>query len=89
MQENNIKEIIFLVEEDDEGGYIAQAINQSIFTQADTLPELRELIKDAVHCHYPNVQNRPQLIRLHIVKYEIIASLNYLEIYQDQHLLKL
>ncbi|MBE9055551.1 2-oxoisovalerate dehydrogenase [Sphaerospermopsis sp. LEGE 08334] len=74
MPENNIKEIIFLVEEDDEGGYIAKAINQSIFTQADSLPELRELIKDAVHCHYPDIQNRPQLIRLHIVRDEVIAS---------------
>jgi len=74
MSENRIKEIIFLVEEDDEGGYIAKAVNQSIFTQADSLQELRELIKDAVHCHYPNEQNRPQLIRLHIVRDEVIAS---------------
>jgi predicted RNase H-like HicB family nuclease len=74
MSENRIKEIIFLVEEDDEGGYIAKAINQSIFTQADSLQELRELIKDAVHCHYPDEQNRPQLIRLHIVRDEVIAS---------------
>ncbi|BAZ79250.1 MAG: 2-oxoisovalerate dehydrogenase E1 subunit beta [Sphaerospermopsis kisseleviana] len=58
MPENNIKEIIFLVEEDDEGGYIAKAINQSIFTQADSLPELRELIKDAVHCHYPDEKDK-------------------------------
>jgi predicted RNase H-like HicB family nuclease len=74
MSENRIKEIIFLVEEDDEGGYIAKAVNQSIFTQADSLQELRELIKDAVHCHYPDEQNRPQLIRLHIVRDEVIAS---------------
>ncbi|MFM6158996.1 MAG: 2-oxoisovalerate dehydrogenase E1 subunit beta [Sphaerospermopsis kisseleviana] len=60
MSENRIKEIIFLVEEDDEGSYIAKAVNQSIFTQADSLEELRELIKDAVHCHYPDEQNRPQ-----------------------------
>ncbi|MTJ51733.1 2-oxoisovalerate dehydrogenase [Anabaena sp. UHCC 0253] len=74
MSENRIKEIIFLVEEDDEGGYIAKAINQSIFTQADSLQELRELVKDAVHCHYPDEQNRPQLIHLHIVRDEVIAS---------------
>jgi predicted RNase H-like HicB family nuclease len=74
MMENTIKEIIFLVEDDEEGGYIAKAVNQSIFTQADNLQELRELIKDAVHCHYPDEQNRPQLIRLHIVRDEVIAS---------------
>ncbi|MBC6480442.1 MAG: 2-oxoisovalerate dehydrogenase [Hormoscilla sp. GM7CHS1pb] len=74
MGENKIKEIIFLVEEDPENGYIAKAIGESIFTQADSLQELREMIKDAVHCHYPDEQNRPQLIRLHIVRDEVIAS---------------
>jgi predicted RNase H-like HicB family nuclease len=62
MGENSIKEIIFLVEDDHEGGYIAKAIGESIFTQADSLQELRELIKDAVHCHYYDEQNCPKLI---------------------------
>lgn len=74
MDKNSIKEIIFLVEDDLEGGYIAKAIGESIFTQADSLQELRELIKDAVHCHYPDEQNLPKLIRLHIVRDEVIAS---------------
>lgn len=74
MDKNNTKEIIFLVEDEPEGGYIAKAIGESIFTQADTLQELRELIKDAVHCHYPDEQKRPQLIRLHIVRDEVMAS---------------
>ena len=74
MGKNQIKEIIFLVEEDPEDGYIAKAIGESIFTQADSMQELREMIKDAVHCHYPSEQNRPQLIRLHIVRDEVIAS---------------
>ncbi|MGB3207378.1 MAG: 2-oxoisovalerate dehydrogenase [Crinalium sp.] len=67
-------EIIFLVENDLEGGYIARAIGESIFTQADSIEELRELVKDAVHCHYPNEAIRPKLIRLHIVHDEVIAS---------------
>lgn len=74
MAKNNTKEIIFLVEDEPEGGYIAKAIGESIFTQADTLQELRQLIKDAVHCHYPDEQKRPQLIRLHIVRDEVMAS---------------
>ncbi|MEG3849791.1 2-oxoisovalerate dehydrogenase [Microcoleus sp. herbarium19] len=72
--ENSLKEIIFWVEEDGDGGYIAKAMGESIFTQADSIQELRELIKDAVHCHYPDEQNRPKLIRLHIVRDEVIAS---------------
>jgi hypothetical protein len=47
-----MKEIIFLVEEDIEGGYNARAIGESIFTQGDSLPELRENVKEAVRCHF-------------------------------------
>lgn len=66
-------EIIFLVEEDPESGYNARAIGASIFTQADTLPELRQFIRDAVNCHY-EAPDRPKLIRLHIVRDEVMAS---------------
>lgn len=57
-------EIIFLVEDDPEGGYVARALGDSIFTQADSIQELRTLVKDAVHCHYPNEATRLKLIRL-------------------------
>jgi predicted RNase H-like HicB family nuclease len=66
-------EIIFLVEEDVEGGFVARAIGESIFTQADTIAQLREMVKDAVNCHY-EAADRPRLIRLHIVRDEVIAS---------------
>jgi predicted RNase H-like HicB family nuclease len=66
-------EIIFLVEEEPEGGYVARAIGESIFTQGETLAELREMVRDAVQCHFGE-QARPQLIRLHIVRDEVIAS---------------
>ncbi len=45
-------ELIFLVEEALEGGFSARALGESIFTDAETLPELRENIKDAVLCHF-------------------------------------
>jgi hypothetical protein len=67
-------EIIFLVEDDLEGGYVAKAIGESIFTQADSIQELRELVRDAVQCHYSDQTTRPKLIRLHIVHDEVIAS---------------
>jgi predicted RNase H-like HicB family nuclease len=66
-------EIIFLVEADPEGGYVARAIGQSIFTQAETLAELREMVRDAVQCHFEE-NTRPKLIRLHIVQDEVMAS---------------
>jgi hypothetical protein len=45
-------ELIFLVEEDPEGGYTTRALGQSIFTEADTLDELRANIREAVQCHF-------------------------------------
>ena len=67
-------EIIFLVESDLEGGYIARALGESIITQAEDLESLKAEIRDAVHCHFPNQTLRPKIIRLHIVQEEIIAS---------------
>ena len=67
-----MNEIIFLVEDSPEGGYEARALSASIFTEADTLDELRLMIKDAVECHFEQV-DRPQVIRLHFVREEIFA----------------
>ena len=66
-------EIIFVVEESAEGGYQAKAIDQSIYTEADTLEEIKSMVKDAVQCHFEE-KDRPKLIRLHIVKDEVIAA---------------
>jgi hypothetical protein len=46
-----MNEIIFLVEEAPEGGFTARALGESIFTEADTMDELRQQIRDAVACH--------------------------------------
>lgn len=66
-------EIIFAVEESPEGGYEARALGHSIHTQADTLDELKEMIRDAVRCHFDN-GDRPRVIRLHLVKDEVIPA---------------
>ncbi len=64
-------EIIFQAEEASEGGYTAKAIGLSIFTEADTMDELKMMVKDAVLCHF-NEGERPKLIRLYCVKEETI-----------------
>ena len=66
-------EIVFLVEEDPDGGYTARALGESIFTQADDIESLEEMIRDAVNCHFTEEQ-KPKVIRLHIVRDEVIAS---------------
>jgi len=55
-------EIIFVVEEDPEGGYTAQAPGHSIYTQADTWEELKTMVQDAVQCHFEGI-DRNSLIQ--------------------------
>ncbi len=66
-------EIIFTVQESPQGGYEARALGYSIFTQADTLDELETMLQDAVRCHF-EAQQAPRLIRLHLVKDEVIPA---------------
>jgi hypothetical protein len=66
-------EIIFSVQESAEGGYEARALGHDIFTQADTMAQLREMVRDAVRCHF-NGDSAPVVIRLHIVKDEVIPA---------------
>ena len=66
-------EIIFSVQESPEGGYEARALGFPIFTQADSLDELKIMVRDAVSCHFENGK-KPEIIRLHIVKDEVIPA---------------
>jgi hypothetical protein len=65
-------EVLFLVEEAPEGGYTARALGVSIFTEADSLDELQEGVRDAVRCHFEEAA-RPSVIRLHYVREQLIA----------------
>jgi len=66
------RELVFIVEEDPEGGYTAKAVGYSIFTQGNTLEEVKENIKDAVKCHFESEEEIPSQIKLHIIKEEVI-----------------
>ena len=66
-------ELIFLVEEAAEAGYVARALGASIFTEADTLESLHKNVRDAVACHYEE-KERPGLIRLHFVREEVLKG---------------
>lgn len=68
-----MNEIIFIVEEAPEGGYTARALGESIFTEADDMESLHEQVRDAVRCHFDEGK-RPGVIRLHLVREEIIAA---------------
>ena len=45
-------EMIFSVQESPEGGYEAYALCYSIFTQADSIDELKRNMREAVQCHF-------------------------------------
>lgn len=63
---------MFVGEEDPEKGYTAQALGYSIFTEGDTLEELKENIKDALKCHFDK-KEMPLFVHLHIIKEEKFA----------------
>ena len=71
-KEQLMTEIIFVVKESPEGGYEAKALDHSIFTEADTIDELKRDIKEAVHCHFET--DVPAMVRLNFVKEEVFAT---------------
>jgi len=68
-----MSEVIFLIEESGDGGYTARALGVSVFTQADTVAELHERVRDAVRCHFDEGA-APKVIRLHFVRDEVISA---------------
>jgi len=67
-----MQEIIFIVEESEEGGFTAKALGVSIYTESETMEGLRIAVKDAVKCHFDDDIQR--IIRLHMVKEEVFAA---------------
>ena len=57
-------QIEFLVEEDPDGGYLARAKSESIFTQADNRDDLREKALDAVRCHFADTAQATKKVRI-------------------------
>ena len=66
-------EVILAVEESPEGGFEARALGYSIFTQGETMEELRQMVRDAVRCRFED-DAIPSVIRLHIVKDEVFTA---------------
>ena len=71
-----MSEIIFEVREDEaDGGWVASAFGHAIATQGDTVEELREMVREAVRCHFGDAAAgpMPRIIRLHFVRDEALA----------------
>jgi hypothetical protein len=61
MKKPDTSKITFLVEDAPEGGFTARALGTSIFTQADDQESLKEMVRDAVRCHF-DVRQMPDII---------------------------
>jgi predicted RNase H-like HicB family nuclease len=66
-------EIIFEVTDAEDGGYCAMALGYGINTQAETVEELRAMVRDAVDCFFDDPSQAPKIIRLHFVRDEVLA----------------
>ena len=68
-----MKEIVFEITQEADGGFAAECLTEAIFTQADTWQDLRKQVIDAVEGYFFD-QLKPDMIRLHFVRDEILAT---------------
>jgi predicted RNase H-like HicB family nuclease len=67
-----MSELVFEVAQEADGGFTAESLGESIFTEADTWDELRANVQEAVEAHFFDV-DRPLSIRLHLVRDEVLS----------------
>lgn len=67
-----MNELVFEVVQEADGGYTAEALGESIFTEANTWEELRVNAREAVEAFYFD-SKPPASIRLRLVRDEVLA----------------
>jgi len=67
-----MNELVFEITQEADGGFVAEALGESIITQADTWEELRANVREAVVAFYFD-RPVPQRLRLHLVRDEVLA----------------
>lgn len=67
-----MNEIVFLIAQDADGGFTAEALGESIFTEAHNWDELRSNVREAVQAFYFD-STPPATIRLRLVRDEVLA----------------
>jgi predicted RNase H-like HicB family nuclease len=65
-------EIVFSITQEADGGFVGECLSHDIFTQGDTWDELRAKVMEAVTGYFFD-QPKPSVIRLHLVRDEILA----------------
>lgn len=67
-----MNELVFIVTQEADGGFVAEALGESVITQADTWEELRANVREAVQAFYFD-RPAPTSLRLHLVRDEVLA----------------
>jgi len=68
-----MNEILFLIEEDIEGGFTAKAAQVPIFTEAESEESIKKMISDALRCHFEEEKDIPPIIKLHFIRDETLT----------------
>jgi len=66
-QGDSVSELVFEVTQEEEEGYCAECLTESIFTQGDSWDELRANVKEAVAAFYFD-RPGPERVRLHLLR---------------------
>jgi hypothetical protein len=67
-----MNELVFEVMQEADGGYCAECLTESIFTQADSWDELRRNVREAVNAFYFD-GSAPGSVRLRLVRDEVVS----------------
>jgi predicted RNase H-like HicB family nuclease len=67
-----MQELVFEITQESDGGYVAEALGEGIFTEGDTWEELRRNVADAVEAWYFDGE-KPARVRLRLVRDEMLA----------------
>lgn len=62
-----MEKIVFQVEQEFDGGFVANAIvteSEHIVTQGDTVQELKFMIEQALNCHFESISEMPKTVIL-------------------------
>jgi len=68
-----MKEIVFEVTQEEDGGYMAEALGESIFTEADNWEDLRHNVREAVAAFYFD-RTSTERIRLYLKRDEVLSA---------------
>ncbi len=68
----HMADLVFEVVQEGDGGYCAECLTENIFTEGDTWEQLRANVVEATAAYFFD-QPKPERIRLHLIRDEILS----------------